>query len=203
MSEERRTRLGQLVVVVHLLRRKHSMSGQYVKHRNGTTPGDCPLVPRSKKQMTSGRHFDHDGCVELMDDQVQQSPWHWTRSLFTFVWVFGAVVLSIEAWSLSTPLGAGAPDEPAQVIQSAALVRGQFDGPQVPFKAGKLPIGRIGTVEVPQWVTIFPLPNIYLDVPYCFDYGPQRSVSCVTYTPRRVSPSTANIPIRFSRKLNF
>ncbi len=99
-------------------------------------------------------------------------------------------MLSIGAWSLSTPLGAGAPDEPAQVIQSSAVVRGEFAGRQVPFRAGPILIGRIGTVEVPEWVTSFPLPNVYLNVPYCVAQGPHGSVSCETYTLHRVSVST-------------
>lgn len=127
-----------------------------------------------------------------MSAQLRQPPRHRTRTLLlTFVWVLGGVLLSIGAWSLSTPLGA-APDEPAQIIQSSADVRGQFDGPQVPFTADGISIGRIGTVEVPDWVTNLPLPNVYLDVPYCFAHGPHGSVRCETYTPHTLNTGTGS-----------
>ena len=89
------------------------------------------------------------------------------RPLVTYLWAFVAVGLCIGAWSLSTPLGA-APDEPEHLIQAAALVRGQFDGPQVPVHYGTLPLGRIGTVRVPAWVTDVADPRkVTLDSPIC------------------------------------
>jgi Predicted membrane protein (DUF2142) len=89
------------------------------------------------------------------------------RPLVTFVWVFVAVGLCIGAWSLSTPLGA-APDEPEHLIQAAAVVRGQFDGPQVPVHYGPLLLGKIGTVRVPAWVTDITDPQgLSLDSPIC------------------------------------
>ncbi|HXY45618.1 MAG TPA: hypothetical protein VEH29_15635, partial [Acidimicrobiales bacterium] len=44
-----------------------------------------------------------------------------------FAVAFVIVFLNISAWSLATPLFAS-PDEPAQVIHAAALVRGQLIG---------------------------------------------------------------------------
>lgn len=89
------------------------------------------------------------------------------RPLLTFVWLFAAVGLCIGAWSLSTPLGA-APDEPEHLIQAAAVVRGQFDGPRVPVHYGPLLVGRIGTVRVPAWVTEITDPQgLSLDSPIC------------------------------------
>jgi Predicted membrane protein (DUF2142) len=49
-------------------------------------------------------------------------------------------------WSIATPLMA-APDEPAQMAQAAALVRGQFDRPFHPVGQNEL-----ATVTVPYWV---------------------------------------------------
>lgn len=89
------------------------------------------------------------------------------RPLVTYLWAFVAVGLCIGAWSLSTPLGA-APDEPEHLIQAAALVRGQFDGPQVPVHYGTLSLGKIGTVRVPAWLTDVADPRrITLDSPVC------------------------------------
>ena len=51
----------------------------------------------------------------------------------------------ICAWSLATPIGA-APDEPAHIAQSVAIVRGQFDEPT--YKASTGPLAR---VRVPGW----------------------------------------------------
>jgi hypothetical protein len=85
----------------------------------------------------------------------------------SFAWVFMAVGLCIGAWSLSTPLGA-APDEPEHLIQAAALVRGQFDGPRVPVHYGQLLMGNMGTVRVPAWVTDIADPEgLSLDSPIC------------------------------------
>ena len=86
------------------------------------------------------------------------------KSLLYFVWALIATALSIGAWSVSTPLGA-APDEPNHVTQAAAVVRGEFDGPKVASV-----FGRIGTMEVPQWVV-----NLK---PECFLYRPDVPASC-------------------------
>jgi hypothetical protein len=74
-----------------------------------------------------------------------------TRSLTVFVWAFVAIGLSVGAWSISTPLGA-ASDEPSHMIQAGALVRGQLDGRQVELRLSGIPVGMIGTVDVPQWL---------------------------------------------------
>jgi hypothetical protein len=81
----------------------------------------------------------------------QTSPCGTTKSLFTFVWVLLAVALSIGAWSLSTPLGA-APDEPQQMIQAAAAVRGQLHDQQFELQIAHKSVVRAGLVEIPQWV---------------------------------------------------
>jgi len=78
-----------------------------------------------------------------------------TRNLLSFVWALIAVGLSIGAWSVSTPFGAG-PDEQSHVIQAAALVRGQFDGRQVEVNNYQFLVGREGIVEVPRWVIDVP-----------------------------------------------
>jgi hypothetical protein len=54
--------------------------------------------------------------------------------------------LSLVAWTFATPIMA-APDEPDQVVQAAALVRGQIDRPTV-----KLSFGRLAPLDVPGWV---------------------------------------------------
>jgi hypothetical protein len=85
--------------------------------------------------------------------QPQDAPARrWRTGLLIFVWALLGVGLSMAAWSLSTPFGE-APDEPAHMIQAAAVVRGQLDGPQVPVKFAQVPIGRVGAVTVPAWVT--------------------------------------------------
>ena len=104
------------------------------------------------------------------------------RPLLTFVWIFVAVGLCIGAWSLVTPLGA-APDEPEHLVQAAAVVRGQFDGPQVPVHFGPLSLGKIGTVRVPAWVTDITDPTgVYLDSPIC-----RTASSCEIGTPLGLS----------------
>ena len=104
------------------------------------------------------------------------------RPLLTFGWIFLAVGLCIGAWSLATPLGA-APDEPEHLVQAAAVVRGQFDGPQVPVHYGPLSLGKIGTVHVPAWVTDITDPTgISLDSPIC-----RTASSCQIGTPLGLS----------------
>ena len=104
------------------------------------------------------------------------------RPLLTFGWIFLAVGLCIGAWSLATPLGA-APDEPEHLVQAAAIVRGQFDGPQVPVHYGPLSLGKIGTVRVPAWVTDLTDPTgVSLDSPIC-----RTASSCQIGTPLGLS----------------
>jgi hypothetical protein len=104
------------------------------------------------------------------------------RPLLTFGWIFLAVGLCIGAWSLATPLGA-APDEPEHLVQAAAVVRGQFDGPQVPVHYGPLSLGKIGTVRVPAWVTDITDPTgVSLDSPIC-----KTASSCQIGTPLGLS----------------
>ena len=67
------------------------------------------------------------------------------RTVIVFIWAFLGVGTMICAWSLATPIGA-APDEPAHIAQSVAIVRGQFDEPT--YKASTGPLAR---VRVPGW----------------------------------------------------
>jgi hypothetical protein len=68
------------------------------------------------------------------------------RTVIVFIWAFLGVGTMICAWSFATPIGA-APDEPAHIVQAAAIVRGQFDEP---LHQGS--VGRIASVRVPAWV---------------------------------------------------
>jgi hypothetical protein len=63
-----------------------------------------------------------------------------------FLIAFVAVGLAIGVWSIATPLMA-APDEPAQLAQAAAVVRGQIDRP-----FHHIHHGDIANVTVPYWV---------------------------------------------------
>lgn len=53
-----------------------------------------------------------------------------SRSLRAFVCFGGAILAMLALWSQLTPLGAG-PDEPSNLIKSAAVIRGQFKGEDV------------------------------------------------------------------------
>ena len=115
--------------------------------------------------------------MNLVDDDVQPAPPRSTsRTLLLFAWAFAAVGLSIGAWSVSTPLGA-APDEPGHVIDAAAVVRGQFDGPPVSI-SDQFGSGSIRLVVIPRWVG-----NITQE-PGCFLHRPNVPASC--------SPSVGN-----------
>ncbi len=83
-----------------------------------------------------------------------------------FAWAFVGVGLMLGAWSFATPLGA-APDEPSQIIQAAAIVRGQFDQPEQNTASGPE-----ANVQVPEWVAEV----AYL--PDCFAFRPQTSAGC-------------------------
>ena len=88
------------------------------------------------------------------------------RGLLCFFWAFVAVGVAIASWSLATPPGA-APDEPSQVIQATALVRGQFDQPEHHSQPGNL-----ATVQVPTWAVGLGV------VPDCFVFHPEISAGC-------------------------
>jgi len=77
-----------------------------------------------------------------------------------------AFLLVIAAWSFATPLMAS-PDEPSQVKQATALVRGQIDEPHVPGK-----FGPVSNIRVPEWAARAAL------LPQCFAFRPQRSGFC-------------------------
>ena len=92
-----------------------------------------------------------------------------TGSWASFVRAFLAMVLSIGAWSVSTPLGA-APDEPSQVMEATAFVRGQFTPPQFEVVIDGVRHGQIGAVLVPHWVS---------DIsPACFLRRPNTPAGC-------------------------
>jgi hypothetical protein len=100
------------------------------------------------------------------------------RGWVVYLWAFLGIGLSIGAWSLATPLGS-APDEPTQMLQGVAIVRGHFDGRQVPLTYAGIPVGRIGLIEVPRWAT--DVPNLR-DVPDAATCS-QRSCDLVTAVP--------------------
>ena len=78
----------------------------------------------------------------------------------------GIMVLS---WLLATPLSGG-PDEPAHMIRSAALIRGQLDGEPSEFSASRR------VYEIPGWVG-------HPD-PACFAFFPYEPATCATTVPR-------------------
>jgi hypothetical protein len=123
-----------------------------------------------------------------MDQQVRQAGRRALSTHLSFVWPLVAVGLSIGAWSVSTPLGA-APDEPTQMIQAVSVVRGQFDGRQVPLSFGGVPIGRIGTVEVPEWATNVPDLTNVPDMPMCSEPRPNGPARCALGLPHSGTPS--------------
>lgn len=89
-------------------------------------------------------------------------PAAWPLALLLLV----GTLLSISAWSLATPLMA-APDEPAQMTDAAAVVRGQLDVPTHHF-----PVGPDSIVKVPLWVAATaPLAN-------CVAFKPSQPASC-------------------------
>ncbi|HUC37176.1 MAG TPA: DUF2142 domain-containing protein [Acidimicrobiales bacterium] len=85
-------------------------------------------------------------------------------------WVTLVVLFALSAaWSLATPLTA-APDEPAQIIKAAAVVRGEFLGtPAPPTRAG--PSAYVA-VQVPAVFARSPA------VPRCFAMQPDIAASC-------------------------
>ena len=72
---------------------------------------------------------------------------HLAGSGVHFVWAFVGVVMMLGAWTFATPIGA-APDEPAHTAQAVAIVRGQFDEPEVRVTK----TDSIAFVRVPCWV---------------------------------------------------
>jgi len=83
------------------------------------------------------------------------------------VWIIGFVLmfLTIATWSLAMPLSA-APDEPAQYIKAAAVVRGNF-GSRPSAQPG------VGLVRAPHFFGTAALN------PACFAFGPNTTASCV------------------------
>jgi hypothetical protein len=108
---------------------------------------------KMQKAVPSPEQTEPDGSATRPVQAISQhSPKH---KLFSFVWVLLALMLSIGAWSLATPLSQG-PDEPDHMIRAAAVVRGQFGGTQSEEHWNNTPIGEVGAVEVPKWVLQFP-----------------------------------------------
>ncbi len=107
----------------------------------------------------------------VANDPANQSRRRTVRGFISFVWAFLAAVLVIGAWSVSTPLGA-APDEPSHMVEASAAVRGQFNGHQLPSYVDGVRAGKIGTVEVPEYVArVFALP-------VCFALKPNVPANC-------------------------
>ncbi|MGA2835459.1 MAG: DUF2142 domain-containing protein [Acidimicrobiales bacterium] len=77
-----------------------------------------------------------------------------------------AVCVVVACWTFATPLMA-APDEPSQIGQAAAIVRGQFDVPP-----RNTPIGKLSYVHVPEWIA---RSFFLLD---CFAFKPSHSAAC-------------------------
>src|SRR5664280_1022353 len=93
-----------------------------------------------------------------------------------FLLLVVAISLILVAWVFATPLMAS-PDEPSQVTQAAAVVRGQFD-----VRHQHSPIGPISSVLVPTWVQhAFPLPN-------CYAFKPQHPAACHVVVGRSLRP---------------
>lgn len=99
----------------------------------------------------------------------------------TWLVAFVGIFLTAGAWALATPLGA-APDEPAQVIRAASIVRGQVLGPtdtHVP-KSQRVLV----TVKVPStFATLLSSVQCYQfkpDVPASCAPPPSRSTTTVT-----------------------
>jgi hypothetical protein len=99
-----------------------------------------------------------------VEEEQKRRTW---RSFALFVWAFVAVGAALVAWSLATPLMA-APDEPAQVVQAAAIVRGQFDEPVTVHAA----TGELAVVNVPQWA------SAGLSEPGCYAFNSKVAASC-------------------------
>jgi hypothetical protein len=112
---------------------------------------DFGLLHRDRGQLIQSSVM-MSGVASLDDEKHQISRPGTTGGLVSFVWVLLALALSIGAWSLSTPLGA-APDEPSHVTEAAAVVRGQLDNPEMVLRIGSTPVGEVGWVGVPRWVT--------------------------------------------------
>ena len=111
------------------------------------------------------------------------------RSWASFAWAFLAVVLSIGAWSVSTPLGA-APDEPSHVFEATAIVRGQFTPPTFEVVVDGVRHGRLGVVLIPRWVS---------DIsPACFLRRPNTPAGCAP----QVGTDTRNT-IAFTQFSNY
>jgi Predicted membrane protein (DUF2142) len=114
-----------------------------------------------------------DGHGSPTEPPVTTSP---RRNLGVFLAAFVAVGLAIVAWSIATPLMA-APDEPYQVVQAAALVRGQIDRPN-----HRIAPGLVSTVTVPFWVqSATVLAN-------CIAFKPTVPASCQPEVSRKTIP---------------
>lgn len=86
------------------------------------------------------------------------------------------VGLMVLSWLLATP-PSGGPDEPAHMIRSAALVRGQLEG-----EASDL-AGPRRAFEIPAWVG-------HPD-PACFAFFPYEPATCATTIPRPAGDARA------------
>jgi Predicted membrane protein (DUF2142) len=94
----------------------------------------------------------------------------------TFVVVFGLFFTVIAAQSLATPRNAG-PDEPAHLIRSAGLVRGDVLG--TASESGEA----VRLFDVPPWVG---QPD-----PGCYAFEPEAAASCATVIEPSTTPSSS------------
>ena len=101
------------------------------------------------------------------------------RSWVVYLWAFLGIGLSIGAWSLAAPSSGQHPISRAQMLQGVAIVRGHFDGRQVPLASAGIQVGRIGLIEVPAWAK--DVPNL-TDEPNTATCS-QRSCDLVTSVP--------------------
>ena len=86
--------------------------------------------------------------------------------LLPFTWAFVAIGLVVVSWTLATPLMA-APDEPTQVANAAAVVRGQIDEPiHHTYSGGQ------SMVHVPGWI------ESARKLEQCYAFKPTVPASC-------------------------
>ena len=107
------------------------------------------------------------------------------RSLLVYCWALLAMVATIGAWSIATPLMA-VTDEPAHAIDAAAVVRGQLDAPERPTL-----VGPIAVVRVPAWVASTN------SLATCLIWEPARSAACSP--PLKSGAEAVEATTQFSR----
>jgi hypothetical protein len=109
--------------------------------------------------------LDRELAEAINDVDRPRASMGFSRGLVSYLVALLAIGMALTAWSLATPLGA-APDESHHIAQAAAIVRGQFDAPEVPGG-----VGQISIVNVPEWV----YQARFLD---CYVFHPTVSAGC-------------------------